>query len=210
MQKETDMTHNTEISSTLTTAVNLKDYKKILEEKLNANRPDIEENDDRAHNAVVNSVILENCKDIKMFCGEMSVFRSGFYDHISREVNNECSNTARSMMETAIRRFVSNKDARLTVYIENEEKFTTSDFIAGSEIKRGIRSGQIKIFKVDGDLVFKKFMSHMTVGDGNRMIRWESDKRYHDADCFFYAEEHIVDNINRLFGYLENAAVLIS
>mgnify|MGYP006878193108 CR=1 FL=1 len=42
-------------------------------------------NHDRAHNAVIECFMLNKSNVINMYCGEMSVFREGFYNHINQD-----------------------------------------------------------------------------------------------------------------------------
>ena len=44
-------------------------------------------NHDRAHNAVIECFMLNKSNVINMYCGEMSVFREGFYNHINQDSN---------------------------------------------------------------------------------------------------------------------------
>lgn len=188
----------------------IKRYKAVLEKKLADSLADMEENDDCAHNAVVNSVMLENCTEIKMYCGQMALFHKKFYDRVKNETGSEeCAKETKEMFLQSLSDFIGRPNSHLTIFVENHDQISSDNILDRDLINTALQKKIIEIFKVDGTLIFKSALQHMTVGDKNRMVRWETDKRSHSAQCFFHVDKSFEDNTDTLFSYLEKAATQI-
>ena len=182
-------------------------YKEVLELKLSEQQADMEENDDCVHNVVVNSVMLENCQDIRMYCGQMALFHNKFYDRVEKETGNDrCAKEAKNIFTDSLKGFIARPNSHLSIFVENPDKINFNDLMESDTIKDAMKRNVIEIFKVDGNLIFKSTMQHMTVGDKNRMVRWETDKESHSAQCFFHVDKSFEDNADTLFHYLKKAA----
>lgn len=189
----------------------IRSYKSVLEKKLSNGVADMEDNDDCVHNVVVNCVMLENCTDIRMYCGQMALFQNKFYNRIAKETNSEdCAREAKRMFGEALENFVNRKDSHLTIYVENPDEISSSNFLDTKLVNDALKRKSIHLYKVDGNLVFKAAMQHMIVGDKNKMVRWETNKENHSAKCFFHVDKTFENNADTLFNYLGNAASIIS
>ncbi len=188
----------------------IKRYKSVLERKLSEGRTDMEENDDCVHNVVVNCVMLENCNEIRMYCGQMALFHNKFYDRIKNETGSkDCADEAKKMFDKSLRNFIGRPNSHLSIFVENYDEIASDNMLDARLINDAIDRKILNIYKVDGNLIFKSSMQHMTVGDKNRMVRWETDKKYHKAQCFFHVNQSFEQNADTLFDYLGKAATQI-
>ena len=198
------------MAQTIRNIEDIRRYKAVLEKKLADYNTDMEENDDCVHNAVVNTVMLENCNEIKMYCGQMALFHNKFYDRVEKETkSSECADESKKMFLTSLSNFISRPNTHLTIFVENHDEIASEDMLNRSLINTALQQNTIEIFKVNENLIFKSSLQHMTVGDKNRMVRWETDKQSHSAQCFFHVDTTFQHNADTLFGYLEKAATQI-
>ena len=66
----------------MATREEIKDYYLELIQNFKNKNPVFQYNKDRAHNSVVLRLMLDTSTSIKMYCGQLSVMRTGFYEHI--------------------------------------------------------------------------------------------------------------------------------
>lgn len=76
-------------------------------------------NSDRSHNATVFRFMLDNSKAIKMYCGELSVFRKSFYDHVKKNAEQGEGVKIMDAMSESLRTFLAKDDTHLTIIVEN-------------------------------------------------------------------------------------------
>ena len=95
----------------------LKEYYEDLVNKVTNNDGSRFLNSDRAHNAIVMSVILEHSNDIKMFCGELSIFAPGFAEKVNTSLKCEEDKLFDPInrLYSSLNDFLSNKSNSLTV-----------------------------------------------------------------------------------------------
>jgi hypothetical protein len=138
------------------------------------------QNKDRAHNATIMRVMLEKATEIRMFCGEMSVFRKGFYRHIQKD-NPELAQYLMDNVREALRGFLSRCDTRMTLILEEYNKEYWADTILPrSEF---LNSLGFELLELPDYIGNKKSLSHITIADDERMVRLEVDKTTHEAVC---------------------------
>lgn len=82
METKIDFTHETLI---MATREEIKNYYLELRRDFETKSPIFQYNKDRAHNSVVLRLMLDTSTSIKMYCGQLSVMRKGFYEHIKNE-----------------------------------------------------------------------------------------------------------------------------
>lgn len=166
------------------TLSSLNDYYEKLMRFVSEGEDDIRfQNEDRAHNAIVMQLILENATVIKMYCGEFSIFRKGFKKKVEDSIDYESDEDKELPMQNlynSLEQFLRKDGTSLDVIIENTGHIFWEDFYSLQNLYSFITSGKIKfyVFK-DG---FSNFSDayHFTVGD-TRMYRRESDKEKHNA-----------------------------
>lgn len=161
-------------------------------------------NEDRAHNAMVTSVMLEHCSEIQMFCGEISIFRKGFYEHIKNNTDSETAEYAEHEMSRALKSFTSAQGKKMTVYIQNYTDRLRNDLIDGFE--EGVRGGKIILYQVDKYRILKSCLNHIAMGDEGSMVRIESNRRSHNADCLFHMPNDLVKTTSGIFGRIKEAS----
>ena len=144
-----------------------------------------------------------------MYCGEMAVFHEKFYERIASQISKEVAKEAKDMFVEALKKFLNRENSTIKIYVEKDDKLDFPQLLAKDEIHVARKNGRFDIFKVDENKIFKSALQHMTVGDRNRIVRWETDKKSHSAKCFFHVDRSFEQNIDILFGYLEEASTKI-
>ena len=101
----------------------LQKYYEFLHKKLMSGESGSVLNSDRAHNAVIERFMLDTSNNIKMYCGEMSVFREGFYRHIDQSVMDfmgDGQETLGSILKQqlceSLRGFINNSNSKLSIF----------------------------------------------------------------------------------------------
>lgn len=166
-------------------------YYKGLESAYRADEECIKKNNDRVHNSVIMCFMLNNMNSIKMFCGEMSVFRNSFYDHIKQDrtdgKGDEISTKLKDGLAKALDNFLSKPDSSLQILLENKLDLNNSIDFFHKDFFKKIQDGRIRVSYLGDELEEKEIYGHMTIGD-TKMYRMENDKLYHSADCIFNRE----------------------
>ena len=145
-------------------------------------------NINRAHNAVVMRVILENAKTVRMYCGEFSVFRSEFAEKIKTNdiVNTESDENKQAFITNlydSLEKFLE-RGGTLDAIIENPGVNFTDEMVYRTIIKKYVDKGQVRLHTFKDGFKNYKGAFHFTLGD-NIMYRRESDRELHDAICCF-------------------------
>lgn len=160
----------------------LEEYYNLLVEKVDNNDSSRFLNTDRAHNAVVMSVIFSNSNHVKMFCGELSIFEPSFADKVreSLKIEEDKNFAPMDKLYSSLEKFLSEKNHTLTIIIQNH----TSTFLKESPVKSFLLNNeQVKIYVLNSNDSTLN-IDHFTVGE-NRMYRREIDKDTHQAICCF-------------------------
>lgn len=160
-------------------------------------------NNDRAHNAVIERFMLENSTIINMYCGEMSIFREGFYSYINQDNDVEqCETPVGDLLKRdvidALKKFVNCPNSKLNIYFERFEQSFLWDLIAPGIFRDGIRTGKIRLFKLDDSLFLKTGIAHTAYTDTN-IIRIERNSETHEAICGINISDDIIKLVQSTF-----------
>lgn len=188
----------------------LNTYYDSLCEKKQSENPDFVLNGDRAHNAIIECFMLDNSNSINMYCGEMSVFRDGFYTHINQNNNAEqmaengqlLGDQLKSKVIKSLSLFVDRANTSLNIYFERFDSKFLRDLIAPAVFRNGISTGKIRLFKLDDNLFLKKDVAHTSYTDTN-IVRIERDPKTHEAICAINATEDIMAMVKETFASME-------
>ncbi len=210
----------------------LKKYYEKLTELVQQNSDVPILNEDRAHNAVVMRVILENSEKIKMYCGEFSVFRTEFAIKASKTIDEEIIPEGETdadnlfMIEAiegyltddgdkpfnpigglykSLLTFLKKDNTEMEVIVENPEGLKKESIY--SKIIFPYRN-KIKFYKTEKGRKIEDYYSHFTIGD-NRMYRMELEKESHEAICCFYNIKG-VESLNTSFDYIKSNSIPLS
>lgn len=138
-------------------------------------------NNDRSHNATVFRFMLDNSKTIKMYCGELSVFRKGFFEYVVQNAEENDGKKIMDAMYQSLRNFLSEEGTHLTIVVENYTPDLLCDIVE-KEFVTAMENGKVELRKLGEDLTFKKVLNHFTVTD-SKIIRAEQSKEEHSAIC---------------------------
>ena len=138
-------------------------------------------NSDRSHNATIFRFMLDNSKAIKMYCGELSVFRQGFYDYVEKNAEQGDGVKIMDAMSESLRTFLAKDDTHLTIIVENYTPELLKDVVV-DEFAEAVKRGQVELRQLGDDLSFKKVLNHFTVTD-SKIVRAEQSKEEHSAVC---------------------------
>lgn len=138
------------------------------------------QNEDRAHNAAIMLVMLENATEISMFCGEMSVFRKRFYEYIN-QAEPGLGDELRNSISEALLRFISDPNKKITIILEDFSDVYLSDLIIPKD--KFLYSPSVKILSLPDDYIGKESIFHVTFTENEHMVRLEINKDSHEAIC---------------------------
>lgn len=181
----------------------LERYYNLLEEKKNSQNVSFLLNNDRAHNAIIEKFMLNNSNHIRMYCGEMSVFRENFYEYINRENGIELADYAKAEVRNALHEFVNRPDTSLEIYFETFNETYLRDIIDDEIFRKGLKLKKICLYKLDDKLFLKGGIAHISITDSN-IIRIESNPVTHEAICSVNATPDIINNVNTTFSYMQS------
>ena len=159
----------------------LNDYYDTLVERLESGKPLYFSNSDRSHNAMVMKFMLNKSSIINMYCGEMSVFRKSFYDHIEKDSSELIARNLIDDISRSLDLFLNKDDVQFNIIVETYKEEYLNDLICGEAFSLGIREKKINLFKLKDDS-FKNKFDHFTVSDA-KLVRLEEDKDKHIAIC---------------------------
>jgi hypothetical protein len=108
-------------------------------------------NSDRAHNATIERFMLDNSNLINMYCGQMSVFREGFYEYINRD-NPALGERIKEQVKKSLQDFINKPEAVLNIYFEKFDNTYLEDLIDEDLFKKGMKQKKIRLFKLDDRL----------------------------------------------------------
>lgn len=185
---------------------NLYSYYENLCKSLESKEEDFVMNHDRAHNAIIESFMLDKSSVINMYCGEMSVFREGFYNHINQDNHTDSASeeslllgdVIKKKVVEALRAFINRPNTSLNIYIEKFDRKYLRDLIDYRVFSDGINSEKIHLFKLDDNLFYKSGVSHVSYTDTN-IVRMERNMDTHEATCAINPNPEILDKIKSTF-----------
>ena len=166
------------------TIKDIKDYYQLLQSKLKSDQPDFEYNKDRCHNSTVLRLMLDESKDIYMFCGELSVLRQPFYDYITESEGKQVSEMLVKSICDSFKSFVQDEDHQINIILESYNDDVFKDLICSESFFEGIDKSIIHIFSLSDKIDIKNELSHFSVSN-RKIVRLEKDKIDHNALCSF-------------------------
>lgn len=193
------------------TIAELNNYYENLMRHLNGGQLFSVSNSDRAHNSAVMRFMINNCSDINMFCGEMSVFRNGFYNHINRDNPNEevpLGNQLKDQLILSITDFVERPNGKLKIILANYEEKQFSDLIAKQAFMMGYSKGKIEFYRLDGRKIFKESLKHCTYSS-NGIVRMEENQESHKGICSIHIDKDLLNLLEDNFDIMIKASELI-
>lgn len=182
----------------------LEKYYTSLKESFNSNEPSYHFNEDRSHNATVMRFMFDNSSEIKMYCGELSILRDGFYDKIDNRYANEIKN----LLSNSFRKFLNKESAKLSIILESYSINVLNDLICKDLFIDKLRDGKIVLYRLNDNFSFKSDINHFCFSD-TRIVRFEEDKMKHSAICVFNNEEYS-NMMKKNFEKLETIAIKIN
>lgn len=185
----------------------MNDYKqKIVDALLDRenNKNKVFDNDDNSKNAMIMSAMFDNCDEITMFCGEMSILREGFY----KDIDNKCEGAGdqiKGIVTESLDKFIEVKTNKLNILLENFDKSYLNDLIS-DKIKA---ASNINISKVNTNLLLAPVLSHTTLGmKDNKIIirRRETNRRNRTARCMVNLGEQTESDSISLMSNIKNVS----
>ncbi|MBD5227476.1 MAG: hypothetical protein HDS67_05435 [Bacteroidales bacterium] len=136
-------------------------------------------NDERYHNAEILRLFLEEGGNIRMFCGEMSVFRKGFYAHITEERGVDDAKFIKGIIEDRLTKFFESTENSIEIILARPIRFSEmSDLLCDSLLWNKLNTPALSI-KVGNEWVQKaKTLDHFMYSD-KRIMRLEDDAVNH-------------------------------
>lgn len=171
-----------------------------LKQSLETKAPVFQYNKDRAHNSVVLRLMLDTSTIIKMYCGQLTVMRTSFYDHI-REENEELAKELQSKLQESFKTFLSKDNSKMVIILETYKKEYLKDLISVEDFQKGLMDGKIELFKLSNSLTFKQQLYHFSLSD-TMIVRLEQDKEQHSAVCSLNQKD-IYESANSAFDKIE-------
>ena len=187
----------------MATREEIKNYYLELRQNFENNSPIFQYNKDRAHNSVVLRLMLDTSTSIKMYCGQMSVIRTDFYEHIKKE-DADLAEKLLSELQESFEKFITKDGNKLTIILETYKDEYLQDLICGDDFKRGLKNGKIELLKLNDKLTFKHQLYHFSLSD-TMIVRIEQDKEQHSAVCSLN-QKNIYDSANNVFNNIEAIA----
>lgn len=181
------------------------EYYRELKQAFDSNSVSIRYNKDRAHNAVIMSFMLDNTNVIQMYCGEISVLRSRFYDKIDEDHKTDSPKLGEGLKTRVIKSlvdFIKRDGTRLEIILEKDAESTITDMV-DSKFYDAIQSGKIIVNYLPKDFPSGNALNHFSVTDRS-MFRFEEEKDTHSAICCFNNDEvcgHLRKNFKILKSY---------
>lgn len=162
-------------------------------------------NSDRAHNATILRLMLDESDTVNMFCGKMSVLRDSFYNQISKDNDEKLGSSQKDLMIQTLGKFLSRPNTRLNIIIEKLSSQNFSDLISSSIFKMGLRSGKISLRKTDNRLIVTEGVSHFTYTKRG-IVRIEIEQEPHTGICTVNAPEDMLNILEYNYGVLERTS----
>lgn len=178
-------------------------YYRVLCDKVDEKKFEVILNNDRAHNSVVERVMLEKSQLINMYCGEMSIFREKFYSYINENNNDyeqepQLGDILKTRVIEALKDFINRPNAQLNIYFERFDPSYLKDLIDLEVFRIGIKLNKICMFKLDDSLFLKVGIAHTTYTDSN-IIRIERNSDTHEAVCGLNISGDILESVKSTF-----------
>jgi hypothetical protein len=160
----------------------INNYYQLLLSELESNVPGFEYNRDRCHNSTIFRLMLDKSHTIYMFCGELSVLREPFYEHITKDSSEEVSKKLANELRSSLSSFLEQDNAQLIIIFESYQESYLNDLICKEDFFSGVEQGKIRLYKLEDGLPFKNELDHFSLSDA-LIVRLEDDKEEHTAFC---------------------------
>lgn len=168
----------------MATFTELQAYYRILHEAFIKEKESYHFNHDRSHNATVMQFMFDNSTEINMFCGQLSVLREDFYNHITED-----STSIKEAVINSLNKYLEHKDSKFSIIIEDYSDDIFKNLICKDLFTRKIKEGQIRLYQLNEDFSFKEDINHFCYTD-TKITRFEEDKTQHSAICIFHNEKY--------------------
>ena len=183
----------------------IEEYYKSLNEAYESGQESNRFNKDRSHNAMIFRFMLDKSKEIYMFCGELSILRRGFQEHVKEDCGNVDGEQIMNVMYNSLDHFLSDSEKKIHVILE---KTVSSDFVDDFVKKElfvaALKKGQIELKALSDNLTSKEDLSHFTFTDA-QIVRIEQDKIAHSAICTMNDESYF-NKIKKIYCNLNQFA----
>lgn len=180
-------------------------YRQDLQTLIVSGKAGARDNENRMHNAQITSLFLEKGGVIRMYCGEMSVFRKGFYERIKEDYGQQAAEMLEEDICTRLTDFFNDESNRLEIILAKKHRYSDlSDLINEDAFTKGRQDNRLVIKVADPRKLMVSSLSHFMYSEKSRMVRIELDPNEHEAT--FYAN---VDQ-NRLKGFSDDFRIIES
>lgn len=176
---------------------------------------DTTSNKDSAHNATMLRFMFDKSTEINMYCGEMSILRSGFYKEISKDNRTIEENKEGDVGEylkreliKSIKDFIDRGDTHLNIILESFSPSYLNDLIDSDLFQLGLDRQVITVRQLDLNQIQTRYLSHFSFSD-KKILRMESDKAKHEGICAFNIDKKMFDVLTKNFTVLKVASVSI-
>ena len=163
------------------------DYYQELKDAFESGIPSVRYNSDRAHNAVIMCFMFDHSKVVNMYCGQMSVLRTGFFNKInetSEQPQTLLGSELQQHLKESLDRFLSREGTRLNILFESYSGNYNNDLISKESMLEAQNNRKLQMKVLPVDLAIRKSLDHFTVSDTS-IYRFEDDKEQHSALCSF-------------------------
>lgn len=173
-----------------------------LKEAYDSGTPSFFNNKDRVHNAAIMKLMFDTSDEVKMYCGEMTVLRNNFYEHITHDAKsqeesdnlNEIDNKnlkdevkeeenigekAKEKVSEAFTKFLKDKKGKLTIYLETFKPEYLEDIIFDKDLLKNPNL----IINVLPKEVKAQGLAHTACTNDQSIVRIETNAVDHQAIC---------------------------
>lgn len=190
------------------------EYYQELKTAFESGKPSVRYNRDRAHNAVIMCFMFDHSKEVNMYCGQMSVLRSGFFTKINEK--NELDypklgDDLQARLKESLDAFLLREGTKFNILFESYSDSYAKDLVSDDAMKEAECKGKLTMRVLPGSLLQRRLLDHFTVTDRG-MYRFEDDKEQHSAICSFNNEKNsskLQQNFNILYNLEGNSNVSI-
>ena len=161
-------------------------------------------NNDRIHNATILRLMFDKSDDVRMYCGEMSVFRKGFFDNIEKSYSKKIADYVKDELIKSFEKFLNKKRSSLFIILEKSINKCWNDLICEAQFLKYMNEGKIKVSYLPDYFTYKEGFDHYSFTNTN-ILRLEEDKIQHNAVCICNGESYI-DTLNSNFDLLKKIA----
>lgn len=185
-------------------------YYDKLKDALSKGKNYEDRNHNRSHNAMVMKLMLENSDEINMFCGEMSIFRKGFYDEI-RIKHPEEGNLLETLMREALNEFFNKKKSLINIILQRYEVKYLDDLIVDKEIfLKHVKLSHLPELDYEGYRKSVKHVNHFSFTKDRKIARWEMNMDKHEAIVNIGKDKRPTKVPVRIFKILKRSAIPVA